>query len=257
MKKVYKFNNLSENAKKKAAEAVHEQEMNKEQDWTVECQHITENLKYIIKEEIKLDCDDISWEERYGISLDLSSVSITQEYLKKILSTEEYKLIGELEELTDNYTEHKLFDNNHNKDGYVLFFDYIEFDEAEAMEFIMKHSEDEEIKAKYKFPLLLEITLSSEEYSELENEVAEIGGRLATNLSEKVNSHISDLVDRLKEIVKDGCDYLGSEEYYYEQMNADCYPVDNYLFSYQGELILRDGEYVDSNFKEIYHDCEV
>ncbi|GAB6454627.1 hypothetical protein bcgnr5369_25700 [Bacillus cereus] len=257
MKKVYKFNNLSEKAKKRAVEVVHEQEINKEQDWTIESREITENLKYIIKEEIKLDCDDISWEEDYGISIDLSSVSMTEDYLKKVLSKEEYDLLKELESLTDNETEHKLFDNDYNKKGYVLFFDYIEFDEAEAMEFIMNHSEVEEIKAKYKFPLLLEATLSSEEYNELEEEVAELGRRLATKLSEKVNPHILALVDRLKKIVQDGCDYLGTEEYYHDQLEADCSPVDTYLFNYQGELILIDGEYVDSKFEEIYHDCEV
>ncbi|MGX5609503.1 hypothetical protein ACWKTZ_24335 [Bacillus cereus] len=257
MKKVYKFNNLSEDAKKRAVEVVHEQEINKEQDWTVECREITENIKYIINEEVKLDCDDISWEENYGISIDLSSVSMTEEYLKKVLSKEEYDLIKELESLTDNYTEHKLFDNAHNRDGYVLFFDYIEFDETEAMEFLMKYSEVEEIKVKYKFPLLLESTLSSEEYSELGDEVAELGGRLATKLSEKVNVHITALVDRLKKIVQDGCDYLGTEEYYHDQLEADCSPVDTYLFSYQGELILIDGEYIDSKFEEIYHNCEM
>ncbi|MEJ1518254.1 hypothetical protein R3O67_34305 [Bacillus cereus] len=183
MKKIYKFNNLSEDAKKRAVEVVHEQEINKEQDWTVECREITENIKYIINEEVKLDCDDISWEENYGISIDLSSVSMTEEYLKKVLS--------------------------------------------------------------------------KEEYSELGDEVAELGGRLATKLSEKVNVHITALVDRLKKIVQDGCDYLGTEEYYHDQLEADCSPVDTYLFSYQGELILIDGEYIDSKFEEIYHNCEM
>jgi len=254
MRKVYTFKQLREKAKRKAAEEVHEKEGYSGYDSEIHHEAITECLKAKL-EELLLDFEEISWNNRYGTaSLDLDSVEISEAFLKKFLTKEELTIIQDFENITDGQMEHKLFDAHYECEGYVLEVDCDDFDEQEAIEFLNEYSDDDFVKDMYKFHTLLGGELSSEELSELFTQVNELIAKMKAPIENKLNELCEKLYEELERIVNNSLDYYESEQYWYDNLEAESYPHDDYLFNYQGEIILKDFEFVEVEYEDIYLD---
>lgn len=256
LRKVYRFHQLGKKAKEVAATEVYEREVEKQHDWTFECEMITEDIQEKLREE-KLSFGEIYWDTNYGVHLDLSSVKMTDEYLEDKLSPEDYELYLKLKELSSEYLSHKLYDKDYGNREYEMVFTYASFgfNEEEGMEYIMKYSEDEEIKAKYKFPLLMESELSSEEVEELTQLLEEMGDEHARYLGEVIHPFTSELYDSLKKSIESRFEYLHSKQYYFDELNESDWLSDKYLFNLQGNVILESGKYVKNEYEEKYHDA--
>lgn len=254
MRKVYTFKQLREKAKKKAAEEVHEKEGYTGYDGDIHYRMIVECLEAKL-EEFQLDFEGISWNNRYGTaSLDLDSVEISEEFLKKFLTKEELAIIEDFENVTAGQMEHKLFDADYECEGYVLEVDCDDFDEQEAIEFLNEYSDDDFIKDMYKFHTLLGGELLSEELSELFTQVNDLITKMKAPIENKLNELCKKLYEELERIVNDSCDYYDSVQYWYDALEAESYPHEDYLFNYQGEIILKDFEFVEVEYEDIYLD---
>lgn len=248
MKKLYEFHELSEKAKKKAVTGVFDVEREDFHDWSFESENITESIQYYLGEK-NLEYGDIYWDSNYGVNVDLGTVKMTDEFIKEILSEDDYKKYEELYEVSSGYLTHELFSNDFESDGYAMNFEYNGLDEQETMEFIMKYEEDEEVKAKFKFPLIMDEELSSEMYEELEYYGSKLGERLAEELGDQINKVVSEIHSKIVEMIREGCDYMGSEEYYRDSLEGGGYEADVYLFSFSGEAIMKDDKYLDKDFE--------
>ena len=254
MRKVYTFKQLRERAKKKAAEEVHEKEGYTGFDSDIHSILITESLEEMLKE-FQLEFSEISWDNRYGTpSIDLNSVEISEAFLKKFLTKEELATLQELENITEGQMEHKLFDGDYEGEGYVLDVDCDDFDQEEAIEFLNEYSDDEFVKDMYKFHTLLGGELSSEELAELFTQVDELITKMKTPINNKLHEQCQKIYKELERIISDSCDYYESTQYWYDNLEAESYPHDDYLFNYQGEIILKDFEFIKDDYKHIYLD---
>lgn len=250
MRKVYTFKQLREKAKKKAAEEVYRKEEHCDFDVEVESKRITEVLHEHLHESM-MEFENTPWSFDYHIDLDLSSVKITDELLQKILTKKELENLGLLNEITDGYMEHKLFDKSYNIKGYELELNYI-FYEDEAIAFLRKYSKDADIRDMYKFHALLGGELSSEDSSELRSQIESHLEEIRKPIKDKLNEYAERLQERLVKIISDSWEYFESEQYWYDSLEDESYPHEKYLFNYKGEIILEDCEYVEDEYEHIY-----
>lgn len=252
MEKVYKFNCLSEDAKKKAAEELFENAERSDSDISVESELISEDIKETLRG-YKLHFDEIYWDYRYNHpTLDLSSVKVTEEFFKKILSKEQFIALADIEAAASGYIEHQLYEKGHKPEGYELEIDSSKFDEKEAMKFLTKYSKDDDIRDKYKFHVLLKMKTLGEEASELEDEIEKPLNEMSEWISNIVDAQAESIYEELSNIIKSTCDYNGSEKYWYERLENDEYTEDKYLFNHKGELILDEMEFVKPEYEDIY-----
>lgn len=248
MKKPLKFKELDEKAKHVAASEVQEIESINE-DWTDECRWISEDIKAKL-DEYKLDYKDIPWEERYGVHVDLRSVSTNDEFYKSFLSEEEMELIDELEELSYYGLEHITFDGN---DDFVLDGDYSSMDEEEALEFLDKYGSQDD-KDQFSFILILEEELTEEQSEKLDEIVIPLAEAKTEELTEKISKKMEEVREKIYELVEGSCDYLGSDEYYFNGLDDEySYLEEKYRFNEKGFIVEIDEEIV-GEYEEEYEE---
>ena len=254
--KLYRFHQLSEESKKRAAHEVYEKEIYREHDYSHEVEHIQEYLVELIREE-GLDVTDkgVSWEDNYGITLHLGDVKMNEAYIKKVLSKEDFELYEALEEISKEYMDSNLFDED--EDGFILTFDSpFNNIEQEVMEFIINYTDDEDIKAKYKLAILFcddDGEMDTDEgIEDLHADLINLGNSIANDLSIKISKPLEKLHDNLYKVVRDHNDYLESEQYFYDLLEGEGYLFEKYLFNLDGDIIVEDDVFLDDDNEELY-----
>lgn len=255
--KLYRFTELTEESKKIASSEVYDEEVYKEQDYSIDVESTQDYLVELVREAgLDVVNNSIYWESNYGISLDLSEVNMNEEYIKKVLSDDDFKIYEALKEVSDSYMEGNLFDNN--KKGFHLSFyaSLYEGYESEAMEFIMNFSSDEDVKTKYKLALLFcndDGGMDDDEgIEDLESDVQMLGEQLAERLSETISKPLEELYNKLYQVVKENDDYLGSEQYFRDLLEGECYLFEKYLFNKNGNIIVQDDVFLNDDDEDLF-----
>lgn len=246
MKKPLKFAELGEEAKRTAAEEVYVKEAPSE-DWTILSESISEQINYTI-EEYKLGSGDIPWEDHYGVTMDLRSISTNKEFYASFLTKEQIELLAELEELSDNGLDHITFDG---KIAFLLDGGYNDYDDDTGLGFLNEYGSQEE-KDEFAFITLLEEELSEEQEETLRNIVTPLAEKLAEDLEKVIYDKLEEVEEKLMKIVKNAIDYYGSDKYYYDGLDSEgTYEEGKYRFNEQGNIVEID-EVVLCEYEEQY-----
>ena len=271
LKKVYRYHQLNEEAKKIAVNNVYEREApffeNDEfvhEQLTKTVIHLLEKIQLTIKKE------EIEWESHYSFSLDISETEEgINDFYKTHLSPDDYDTFCDMQELLEDVMEVSLFGRD-NEEGICIepnvdAFDIDEEDELAVAHFIVRHTEDEELVNKYR--LLLLFAEASEDNVEAfpEHILEDLNADLivtvqhqAKHLEKILNVMLEPKYDEIYQAAKGIVEYGGSDEFYKNELESSgCTIEQRYLFDTDGKIILIDDDFVQSDYIEIYEEHAV
>ena len=255
LQKVYRFKYLSEEAKRIAAHQVHQDDEYDYHDWDIYEEDLKKEAKEILNE-AGLFAGEVFWSSDYSLSIDLSSTVMRTDYLQKVLSEEDFTLFNRIKHVSDNNTLGHLFDSDYNEKGFTIEFDYIELNESHAIQFLMDYSLDEELKDRYKLPYLFmrdsNFALSTKENEQLGIDLTHLAVHFAERLSKKVSLTLEPIYQKIYDLIESTKDYMGSEEYYFSQLDAECFISEQYLFNKDGDIILKEDEFINAEYEQEY-----
>ena len=255
---LYRFGDLSDEAKGIAITQVFDIERELPQDFSFEYENVTEDMKAILTESGLYVDGEIYWDYRYTVDIDFSNVRMTDEFIKRHLSEAEYTLFTELEECTNDTIEKHLFHKDYNRDGITFeigkFFYLIE---DCALQFLASYLDDEDILVKYKLPALLLKEGSSDDFDfdeleGLQDDFEILAERYLEMFSDTISEHLEALVEKCRNVVTNLEAYLGSENYYKEELEAEAYVEQIYRFNRTGHVITRKDLFIEESFSQQY-----
>lgn len=230
-KNTFTFKELTEVAKEKALKDVirymNEEGPNYHEDHKLLAKMIEDKFK-----ETQLKVEYIEWDSESGISLDDLQIKVTDNFLKKHLNQEEFCLYEEVYTANGGALAHRIL---HEEDDYGYAIEAEEsmgYDVKDIMEFLLKYG-SEEVKAKYKFPLLIENELSDEEFYHLYEDLDAISTEFFEKFKETLNPVANELARFVIDTNEKHLRYLGTEEYYLEKLNKE----NSFRFDFEGTLM--------------------
>lgn len=256
MKKPLKFHELSEEAKKQAAENVYGEEVEHE-DWSHLAKLITESVTEHFKGHY-IAVGSIEWNTSRGVSLTAHKATLSHEYefQKNALTEEEFSRYTEFEGLSYYGYNESLFSGGSNYSTGHDFSALREHAASKSFAIVNTYGTDEQ-KADVAFLELLNDDDSviamevSETYELLYEHAEEIAEGVIDALDKKLNEKAGVIWEQAENIIRNEVDYYESVEYYYERLN-ECSPYldEKYGFDISGEIIETDGEIHEEHMDE-------
>lgn len=211
MTQVLRFNHLTEQATKEALSLAAEEAGGAEwvfdDDAALHKRLLTEKLK-----EIGLTVVDIEYHfkirdatgdiEFDGKTLDYFDIEVTDDFFKSTLSESDFQAYSDLHGVSFKLI-HCFFDTAYSDTDYQMVFDEKpEYDsDNPLMRFVVKYTADEDVRAKYTFPLLVESSLTEEESELLREETEEVEETVTEYINQVLDPVMLGLSEKIKYLV--------------------------------------------------------
>lgn len=236
MDKCYRYAELTEEAKQRAAKEVFKREIG-QYDGDESTDDIQLQIQYIL-EERQLKFGDIPWEDHYGVSADLRSVEPTPAFYKSFLSEEQFLLLSELDSVADNKVLHITFDGD---DAFTLEAEFNDVEAFHGLPFLMEYGTPEE-KAEFAFVELLDEELDEDEEERLRKVVGPLAERKRDELEKRISAELEDMEAAIVKCIKSSLDYKNSVDYYADALDSEGTHVEEkYRFTEEGTVAEVDG----------------